>query len=314
MLLFALAALVVSGVLVGVAPAIRLARTDVRSLMNESTRSASGGRGTGRWLSVMTVAEIALAIMLVAGAGWLVRGFSSLRNTDAGFVADQRVIFDVSFQGQKYRDQNAVRTAATDLLTSLGAIAGVARVGAASAYPMRGTLESSLILQFHGEAMDPSNPRGTRQRFVTPGSFAAMGTRVLQGRDFGPEDTPTGQRTAIINRTFATKYLAGRDPIGVQFSAGYPAPNPANEVTVVGVIEDVRQKSLGEVAEPAFYQPHAQMPLRRMTMVVSASRADVGAIETSIRQEVRKQDPLIAVDFEQAATSSDPRFGGSSSG
>src|SRR6185295_7052042 len=78
-LLFSLGTLIVSGLLVGVMPAIRLARTDVRTLLNESTRSTSSGRSTGRWLSVMTVAEIALAIMVVAGAGWLVRGFANLK-------------------------------------------------------------------------------------------------------------------------------------------------------------------------------------------------------------------------------------------
>jgi hypothetical protein len=82
--LFTLVILVVTGLLVGFAPALRLARSDVRSLMNESTRSTTGGRGTARWLNVMTVAQIALAILLVAGAGWLVRGFANLRNTDPG--------------------------------------------------------------------------------------------------------------------------------------------------------------------------------------------------------------------------------------
>ena len=93
-LLFSFGTLLVSGLLVGLVPALHLARTDVRTLLNESTRSTSGGRKTGRWLSVMTVAEIALAIMLVAGAGWLVRGFANLRNTNLGFVADNRIIFD----------------------------------------------------------------------------------------------------------------------------------------------------------------------------------------------------------------------------
>ena len=69
------------------------------------------------------------------------------------------------------------------------------------------------------------------------------------------------------------RYLSGRDPIGVQFSAGYPAPNPQNEVTIVGVIDDVRQKSLGDEAEPAFYSPLTQVPLRRLTMVVATSLA-----------------------------------------
>jgi predicted permease len=299
-LLFALGTLVVSGLLVGFAPAIRLARTDVRSLLNENSRSTSGGRTTARWLSAMTVAEIALAIMLVAGAGWLVRGFASLRNTDAGFVAEQRLIFDVSFQGARYRDGDTVRTATTDLINGLRAIHGVKDVGATSSYPMRGTLENSLLLQFHGEPVDASNPKGTRQRFVSAGLFAAMGTKILQGRDFGPEDTPTTLHTVLINRTFAKRYLTGRDPMGVRFAAGYPAPNPNDEQTVVGVVDDVRQKALADAAEPAFYSPLSQVAFRRMTMVVSTSLADVGPLQSAIRQEVRKQDSQIAVDFELA--------------
>jgi len=305
-LLFALLVLAASGLIVGLAPAIRLARTDVRTLMNESTRSASGGRSTARWLGAMTVAEIALAIMLVAGAGWLVRGFSSLRNTDAGFVASQRLIFDMSFQGARYPNANVVRQAATDVIGAVRGISGVSEAGAVSGFPMRGTLEGSLLLQFHGEPFDPSDPRGTRQRFVTPGLFAAMGTKIVAGRDFGSQDGPDAQPSAIVNRAFVTRYMGGRDPIGVQFSAGYPQPDPRNEVTIVGVVDDVRQKSLSEEAEPAFYLPHAQFPFPRMTMVVSTRVADAGAIPRSIEDailaEVRKVDPAMAVDFELAST------------
>ena len=101
-LLFSLVMLLVTGAIIGLAPAVRLMRSDMKTLMNDSSRSASAGRGTARWLMAMTVAEVALAIMLVAGAGWLVRGFSNLRNTDAGFVADKRLLFDVSFLGPRY--------------------------------------------------------------------------------------------------------------------------------------------------------------------------------------------------------------------
>src|SRR5687768_12392147 len=89
-LLFALAALVVSGVIVGFAPALRLAATDVNTLMNEGGRSGSAGRGTARWLGAMTIAEVALAVTLVAGAGWLVRSFANLRTIDPGFAAEGR--------------------------------------------------------------------------------------------------------------------------------------------------------------------------------------------------------------------------------
>src|SRR6185503_1567072 len=160
-----------------------------------------------------------------------------------GFVADNRIIFDVTFQGPRYPNAAAVHTARTDLMNAVRGLQGVTDVGTAAAFPLKGTLESSLIMQFHGEAMDPAHPMGTRQRFVSPGFFAAMGTKVLQGRDFGPEDVPGSTPAAVVNRTWVKRYLNGRDPIGVQFAAGYPAPNPQNEVTVVGVVDDIRQKS-----------------------------------------------------------------------
>jgi putative ABC transport system permease protein len=297
-LLFTFATLLVSGLLVGLVPAIRLARTDVRTLMNESSRSTSSGRSTGRWLSVMTVAEIALAIMLVAGAGWLVRGFSNLRNTNLGFVADNRIMFDVTFQGQRYPNGAAVHAARTDMINAVRSLQGVTDVGTAAAFPLKGQLESSLLMQPRGEAFDTQRPKGTRQRFVSPGFFSAMGTQLIQGRDFGPEDAPGSAQTAIVNRTFVARYLNGRDPIGFQFAAGYPQPNPNNLVTVVGVVDDIRQKSVELEAEPAYYTSLTQAPIRRMTMVVSTSLSDPAPLMASIRETVRKADPQIAVNFE----------------
>src|SRR5436190_2119559 len=297
-LLFALATLVISTALVGFAPALRLAGTDVRTLLNESTRSATGGRGTGRWLSVMTVVEIALAIMLVAGAGWLVRGFASLRNTDIGFATEQRLLFDVSYLGPKYPNGDAVRAATRLAIDRLAALPGVTAVGATSNFPMRNTTEGSLIAQLHGEPLDPAHPIGVRQRIVSQGYFAATGTRLLQGRDFGPDDRNNTTPVAIVNKAFVKRYLGGRDPIGLQFAAGYPAPDPRNEVTVVGVVDDVRQKSVSAEAEPAFYSSLGQLPVRRHTVVVATGTADVASLQSAIRAEMRQIDPQIAVEFE----------------
>ena len=139
---------------------------------------------------------------------------------------------------------------------------------------------------------------GTRQRIVSPGYFQATGTRLLQGRDFGPDDRRNTQAVAIVNKTFVKRYLDGRDPIGLQFSAGYPAPDPRNEVTVVGVVDDVRQKSVSDEAEPAFYSSLSQLPVRRQTIVVATSAADVASLQSAIRGEIRQFDPQIAVEFE----------------
>jgi putative ABC transport system permease protein len=298
-LMFTLLTMVVSAALVGFAPALRLAGTDVRSLMNESTRSTSGGRGTGRWLSVMTAIEIAMAIMLVAGAGWLVRGFANLRNTDLGFDASKRLVFDVSFLGPKYPNGDAVRAASQTLRDKLAALPGVTSVAATANFPLRNALEGSLILQFHGGTVDPVHPMGARQRIVSDGYFHAMGTRLLQGRDFGPDDRAGTRPVALVNKTFVQRYLDGRDPIGLQFSAGYPQPNPQNELTVVGVVDDVRQKSVTDVPEPAFYSPLTQLPLRRQTIVVATSVADEASLESAVRREVQQADPQIAVEFDR---------------
>jgi len=128
-----------------------------------------------------------------------------------------------------------------------------------------------------------------------------MGTPIIKGRDFTTADLPTTVRVAIVNKVFVDHYLKGRDPIGVQFSANYPTPDPKNEVTIVGVVGDVRQKSLAEPAEPAFYQPLSQFPIPRVTAVVSMSRSDPTAIEGAIRAEVRKVNPTMALDFELAS-------------
>jgi predicted permease len=300
-LLFSLAMLIMTGAIIGLAPAARLMRTDMKTLMNDSSRSASAGRGTARWLMAMTVAEVALAIMLVAGAGWLVRDFSTLRHTDAGFVADHRLLFDVSFNGARFRTPDALRQAQIDLASAVRGIRGVTGVGLVSAYPTRVRNENSLVAEFHGEAFDANNPPGTRQRVASPGLFAAMGTPLLEGRDFTTADLQITMPVAIVNKTFVDRYLKGRDPIGVQFSAGYPAPDPKNEVTIVGVVGSVRQKSIAEPAEPAFYRPTTQFLPRRATAVVSLSGSDPTAVEQAIRTELRKFDPTMAVELELAS-------------
>lgn len=297
-LMFALATLVVTGFVVGFAPALRLAGTDIRTLMNESSRSTSGGRVTARWLGALMVAEVALAVLLVAGAGWLVRGFSNLRTVNPGFAADGRLVFDVSFQGQKYRDGAQVDAVAQDLLGRLRALPGVTDAGMTSNLPLRSGQENNLYVEFRGQPMDPRNTLNSRQRFVSPAFFNTMGVKLVSGRDFSADDRLGTTPVAIVNRTFAHRYLADKDPLGVHFSSGYPTINPQSEAVIIGVVEDVRQKSLGEAAEPAFYSSDHQVPIRRRTVVVRARQADQAAsLEAAIRTEVARVDPQMPVDF-----------------
>jgi predicted permease len=300
-LLFALGALVVSGVMVGFAPALRLAATDVRALMNEGGRSASGGRGTVRWLGIMTIAEIALAVMLVAGAGWLVRSFDNLRTTDPGFDAEDRLIFDVSLLGPAFRDNAAVHAALTGLIDRLRALNGTGAVASTLNFPLRGGPENSLFVRVQGDPFDPAHQFNSRQRTVSPGFFEAMGVDLVAGRDFNQHDRPDSMRVAIVNRTFVQRYLPGKDPLTVRFTAGYPEIDPRIVWTVVGVVDDVRQRSISVPGEPAFYASHGQGMPRRQTIVVHAPSGDSTALRSAIRDEVRKLNPNIAVEVERVA-------------
>ena len=301
-LAFTLVVLAITGTIIGLAPAVRLMRSDMKSMMSDSSRSASAGRGTARWLTSMTVAEVALAIMMVASAGWLVRSFSNLRNTDAGFVAEGRLLFPATFLGQAFPNGQAVQQGHVAMLDAVRSIPGVTAVGFVSSYPFSGQLEGSLLGRIHGQPHDPENMPGMRSRFASPGLFGAMGTRIVKGRDFAESDLPTNQPVAIVNQVFVDRWLNGRDPIGVQFSAGYPEPDLDNVITIVGVIDNVRQKSLAEPAEPAFYIPTTQAPLRRLTAVVHSTLPDPMQLQGPIRAKLRELNPRMALDFRLAET------------
>ena len=297
-LLFTLVALIVSGILVGFAPALRLAGTDVKTLMNESTRSTTGGRVTARWLSVMTVAEIALAITLVAGAGWLIRSFDRLRAIDPGFVANNRLIFDIPVNGPHFRDPQTAVASLNDLFTRLSALPGVAAAGATNSFPLRNAQENSLFVQMNGESFDPANPRQSRQRFITPGFFAATGIKIRSGNDLKYDDLPLQPRPVLVNETFVRRNIPGRDPINAKFTYGYPTVRPNTESIVVGVVEDVRQRNLADAGEPAFYSLFGTGGAPRITAVIQSKATDTAAIQGAVREEMRKFDARVPVDFE----------------
>jgi putative ABC transport system permease protein len=300
-LLFALLALVVSGVLVGFAPALRLARTDVKTLMNESSRSATGGKGTARWLSAMTIAEIALAVTLVAGAGWLIRSFASLRAIDPGFTPEKRLLFEMNLRGPRFQNPQIGMASLNDQFVRLAALPGVVAAGGTSNFPLKASPQNSLFAQFRGEAFDPARPIGTRQRYVTTGFFEAMGIKLIQGRSFTIDDRFDTQRVVVVNRAFVRKYLVNREPLGLYFSFGYPTINPNSEAMIVGVVDDVRQETLMKEAEPAFYSPFGQGFFPRMTVVVHAKVDDTVALQSALREEMARIDPQVAVDTEPVA-------------
>ncbi len=128
-----------------------------------------------------------------------------------------------------------------------------------------------------------------------------MGIKQLAGRDFNADDRPGSPRVAIVNRSFVRQYLAGRDPLTVRFTAGYPKIDPQTEWTIIGVVEDVRQRSISVAPEPAYYTTSGQGAPQRQAVVVQTSVADSASLRSAIREAAHKLDPQMAVDIERVS-------------
>jgi putative ABC transport system permease protein len=302
-LLFALGALLVSGVLVGLAPAMHLASTEIRALTNEAGRTASGSRRTYRWLGAMIVAEVALAVTLVAGVGWLVRSFSNLQNTDPGFRSSGRLAFDVVLPFSRYRQAGQALAWTHELYDRLRGMGGVVGVGATSSLPLRADRDATPLVQIHGESGEPTRiPVVSRMRMVSAGFFEAMGITMVTGRAFTNDDRQNTAPVAIVNQTFVRRFLGSRDPLSMQVSYGFPTVDPRTRSAVVGVVSDVKYASLSADPEPAIYVVDAQRLMNRQTVVVATSLADPSGLVPPIRAEVKRMDPQLAVEFESVPT------------
>jgi ABC-type antimicrobial peptide transport system permease subunit len=156
------------------------------------------------------------------------------------------------------------------------------------------------MVHIDGDPNDAAHNLNARQRVASPGYFGAMGTKFLAGRDFTTDDKQGAPGVAIVNRSFVRKYLGGRDSLTSRFASGYPDIDPRNVLTIVGVVEDVRHKSLNDPPEPAYYNTTTQGSPRRQTIVVQTSMKQTTALQSAIRDELRKIDPQMAVDIDSA--------------
>lgn len=300
-LLFAAAVLVCSVILMGIAPAWRLSRTDIRALLNESGRSATTGRGTSRMMGGLIVGEIALALALVAGAGWLVQSFARLRSTDPGFIASGRLVIDIrptrAFNGPP--DAHAWVDA---LRGTVRAASGDARVGAATTFPFQADRDGTLNVQVVGAP--EIDMKGARVRSAGPGFFEALSVKLVAGRLFTDADRRDTARVAIVNRAFVRTFLPDDDPLGRSFAVGYPKVDPTSTSRIVGVVDDMRYKSLAEEPQPACYFPLAQMPFPplRQVFVIAPRQGNPEALVSPIRAAITRFDPQAVAVFDTGAS------------
>ena len=297
--LFVLLTLVASALVVGIAPAFQLARTGLETLLNESGRSVRGSRNTHRTLRVLIIGEIALAITLVAGAGWVEKSFANLQAIDPGFDYRGRLVTNLTLSFSRFRNQGEVTTWTRTLFENVGRIEGVTAVGSSSMFPTRADTDATPLVHVEGVTTPPVV---SRLRVVSAGFFNAMGIRMRQGRGFTDDDRATSAPVAIVNESFARRYMPGMDPLKGQLSFGFPTIPPQTPRAVVGVVSDVRYASLTADSEPAFYVLADQSPMLQMSVAIATSLADPRVAADAVRAEISKADPVLAFEVEPVET------------
>ncbi|HZT61202.1 MAG TPA: ABC transporter permease [Pyrinomonadaceae bacterium] len=293
-LAFTLAASVLTGVAFGIAPALQASRVDLGESLKEGGRGATAGRARSRVRSLLIVSEVALSVVLLVGAGLLVRSFVNLRNTNPGFDPRGVLAASVSLPELKYSKDEQLRQFYGQALERIRAVPGVESVGAIMPLPLS---DNGINVTFTVEGQPDPGP-GARPiagaRVVTPDYLRVMNIPVLRGRGFDEHDGASAPQVLLVNETLARQLFPGEDPIGKRLDVGLN--NVKGEV--VGVVRDVRSRGLEKEAGLEFYVPYEQVPFDSMQLVVRAKGGDPAALAPAVRaavQEIDKDVPLYQV-------------------
>jgi len=288
---------VLASLLFGLAPALQLSRTDLNEALKQSASRAVTGGGAGRMRGALVVGEVALAVILLTGAGLLMRSFAALHDVALGFRPERVLVMETSVPTSE--DLESVRRAARfyrTLSTEIAALPGVSAVGATRSLPGKAESNGDYWLDHLPGPGETNNPQAVFS-VVAPGTFAALGIPIERGRDFNETDQYEAPFTVIINHALARKTFPGRDPIGRTILCGLDFES-MKPMKIVGVVGDVRQFGPATAPWPEIYMPNEQHPHSSTGLnVLMRTSVEPGALMDTIRRKVRALSSDVPVKF-----------------
>jgi putative ABC transport system permease protein len=286
--IFTLIVSLITAVLFGLVPALQTTKPDIAVTLKEGERAPSGGRRRHRIRNLIIISEVALTLVLLIGAGLLIRSFVRLLNVDAGFNAGNLLTTDIFLPWSKYQDANTQALFYQQVLDRLNKAPGVEAVGAINSLPLSGDDKTGDFNVEGRTAPAPGQENLVSYRVASPGYFRAMGINMLRGRDFGGQDVLNAPSVVIINEDLARQFWPGEDPIGqyVRVSLGGPVANPQQ---VVGIIADVHHFGLDKDVKPEVYVPLLQSP-DVFTYLVARTSSDPRSAAAILENEIRAVD------------------------
>ena len=277
-----------TGLVFGVVPAIAVRRGNTNTLLKEDTARGSSGRGTGLTRATLVIAETALALVLLVGAGLLIKSFARLQEVNPGFSADNVLTAQLALPETRYPNELSRRAFWTRLVDAVRPLSGVTAVGLTSNVPFNGMVGSgSYSIDGYTPPPGQAQPHG-RQEIVGGDYFRAMQIPLVAGRLFTDADTADSPLVVIIDQFLLKRYFADKSPLGRQTRFGGPT-SPA--YTIVGVVGTINSIDLGEpIAKERLYYPVTQQADSGMGLIVK-TRTDPRALVAQVRAAVARIDP-----------------------
>jgi predicted permease len=291
-LLFTFLLSLASGTLFGLAPALRITRLNVNATLQDASRGSAGtsavwGRGNNL-RRLLVVAELALCVMVLIGAGLLIRSFARLQDVSPGFNAKNVLTMELTLSGPKYKDPQAVLATYRDLWNRIEALPGVTAAGAITALPLSQMFEWGPIT-VEGRVLPPGEKFINADQHIVSGHyFPAMEIPLRSGRFFNEQDNTTNPKVVIVDEYMARQLWPDMDPIGKRIHYGGVSDNEPWE-TVVGVVGRVKQYTLDADSRITLYRPQTQYPARALNVVLRTS-ADPSALTSAVKQQIRAMD------------------------
>ncbi len=283
---FTIAASLLTGVLFGLAPALRASRVTLGPELKAGGGRDGLGPGRDRLRGALVVSELAVSLVLLVGAGLLLRSFAGLMAIDVGFDPERALTFNLTAPWGTYKDPPQQARLFQEVLRSLGTLPGVTGVGAVNNLPIGGGGTNGGF-EIEGRIWPPDAAPNAEKQIVSHDYFQVMRIPLVKGRFFSPRDASGAPSVTIVNRAFARRYFPGEDPIGRRIDFSWETVGLQE---IVGVVGDIRQAGVDEPVPPAIYVPYLQRPIDSMTIVLRGTTPP-GTLVAAASERVRAINP-----------------------
>jgi predicted permease len=288
-LAFTLGVAILTGILFGLVPALQATRIDLNDALKEGGRGAGGGMRGNRLRGMLVVVEIAVSLVLLAGAGLMIRSFRRMQQVDPGFQPANILTMRVQLPVAKYQQNPQIISFYQSLLERVRTLPGVESAGMNSGLPMAGIYSSGTITVDNPEASRDNASFEADWRTISPGYLTSMKIPLLSGRDFNDGDKADGMMVVMVDENFARRFWPNGDPLGKRIKRG-GAQSPQPWLTVVGVVKHVNDYGLNIEGREQVYYPHPQFSGRAMYLTIRTA-GDPLALAGAARNAVWSVDP-----------------------